>query len=201
MARNSSRNRLITIYFLFCFIYVFFQISLFVIEWLYQQHWYLLILLFLFVFSIFDRNKKFLLRYIPCPANTIITILGLVLLINTTIQYDIRRSQLIGVDKNGSSTGPNSPSTSAKYSGEYKTFHPNGNLQSKGEYLEGQKIGIWHYYDLKGEIVKTTEIKEMRVGAICFDGWKSGATGRGACSHHGGVREWIEKEVEIEVER
>lgn len=29
-----------------------------------------------------------------------------------------------------------------------------------------------------------------RVGAICWDGWLSGATGRGACSHHGGVRCW-----------
>lgn len=32
---------------------------------------------------------------------------------------------------------------------------------------------------------------EYRVGAICNDGWQSGATGRGACSHHGGVKEWI----------
>jgi hypothetical protein len=32
---------------------------------------------------------------------------------------------------------------------------------------------------------------KYRIGAICNDGWRSGATGRGACSHHGGVREWI----------
>lgn len=30
-----------------------------------------------------------------------------------------------------------------------------------------------------------------RVGAICRDGWRSYATGRGACSHHGGVSEWL----------
>jgi hypothetical protein len=30
-----------------------------------------------------------------------------------------------------------------------------------------------------------------RIGAECFDGTFSKATGRGACSHHGGVREWI----------
>jgi hypothetical protein len=30
-----------------------------------------------------------------------------------------------------------------------------------------------------------------RVGAICNDGWQSSATGSGACSHHGGVDEWI----------
>jgi len=32
---------------------------------------------------------------------------------------------------------------------------------------------------------------QMRVGAICYDGWRSSATGNGACSHHGGVRDWI----------
>lgn len=32
---------------------------------------------------------------------------------------------------------------------------------------------------------------KYRTGAICKDGWHSNATGRGACSHHGGVREWI----------
>ncbi len=31
----------------------------------------------------------------------------------------------------------------------------------------------------------------VRVGAICSDGWRSHATGRGACSWHGGVSEWI----------
>ncbi len=30
-----------------------------------------------------------------------------------------------------------------------------------------------------------------RSGAICRDGWRSSATGRGACSHHGGVDYWI----------
>lgn len=32
---------------------------------------------------------------------------------------------------------------------------------------------------------------QVKVGAICRDGWHSNATGRGACSHHGGVKEWI----------
>jgi len=31
---------------------------------------------------------------------------------------------------------------------------------------------------------------EYRIGATCNDGWQSSATGRGACSHHGGVRQW-----------
>ena len=30
-----------------------------------------------------------------------------------------------------------------------------------------------------------------RIGAVCNDGWRSYATGRGACSHHGGVDYWI----------
>ena len=30
-----------------------------------------------------------------------------------------------------------------------------------------------------------------RTGAICRDGWRSSATGRGACSHHGGVGYWL----------
>jgi len=33
--------------------------------------------------------------------------------------------------------------------------------------------------------------KGKRIGAICEDGWKSSATGSGACSHHGGVDHWI----------
>lgn len=34
---------------------------------------------------------------------------------------------------------------------------------------------------------------KTRVGAICNDGTKTDATGSGACSHHGGVKEWIYK--------
>jgi hypothetical protein len=30
-----------------------------------------------------------------------------------------------------------------------------------------------------------------RIGCICRDGWHSSATGRGACSHHGGVDHWL----------
>ena len=33
--------------------------------------------------------------------------------------------------------------------------------------------------------------KGKRTGAICNDGWKSSATGSGACSHHGGVKYWL----------
>lgn len=35
------------------------------------------------------------------------------------------------------------------------------------------------------------EIYKVRVGAVCNDGTVSSATGRGACSHHGGVAYWL----------
>ncbi len=35
------------------------------------------------------------------------------------------------------------------------------------------------------------KINSYRIGAICSDGWHSSATGRGACSWHGGVKEWL----------
>jgi hypothetical protein len=34
-------------------------------------------------------------------------------------------------------------------------------------------------------------IAGIRVGAVCNDGTRSNATGRGACSHHGGVAYWL----------
>ena len=36
---------------------------------------------------------------------------------------------------------------------------------------------------------------EIRVGALCRDGWESFATGSGACSYHGGVTEWKTKKI------
>jgi hypothetical protein len=33
-----------------------------------------------------------------------------------------------------------------------------------------------------------------RVGAICEDGWRSHSTGRGTCSHHGGVDYWLHQD-------
>jgi len=40
---------------------------------------------------------------------------------------------------------------------------------------------------------KALKTKEYRIGAICSDGTNSSATGRGACSWHGGVEEWLYK--------
>jgi hypothetical protein len=36
-----------------------------------------------------------------------------------------------------------------------------------------------------------TDSSRHRVGAVCNDGWRSSATGSGACSHHAGVRCWL----------
>ncbi|MCH7964904.1 MAG: DUF3761 domain-containing protein [Bacteroidetes bacterium] len=39
--------------------------------------------------------------------------------------------------------------------------------------------------------------EKVRVGAICYDGWHSYSTGRGTCSHHGGVKEWLYKDIKV----
>ena len=53
-------------------------------------------------------------------------------------------------------------------------------------------------YIAKGKAVVNTY--EIRTGAVCNDGTSSTATGRGACSHHGGVAYWktkTQKSIEI----
>lgn len=42
---------------------------------------------------------------------------------------------------------------------------------------------------------QTESQRKVRVGAVCNDGTRSKATGRGACSHHGGVKYWLYKNV------
>jgi len=44
----------------------------------------------------------------------------------------------------------------------------------------------------KGKV--KVDVYSYRTGAVCRDGTRSSATGRGACSHHGGVSYWITKE-------
>ena len=41
------------------------------------------------------------------------------------------------------------------------------------------------------QVTKKEASYSIRTGAICCDGSRSYATGRGACSHHGGVCEWL----------
>lgn len=47
---------------------------------------------------------------------------------------------------------------------------------------------------INSDFLQHTEHK-IRIGAVCKDGTRSNATGRGACSHHGGVRYWLYKTV------
>jgi len=48
---------------------------------------------------------------------------------------------------------------------------------------------VYKQYIKKGKANVTNY--EIRVGAVCRDGTRSSATGRGACSHHGGVSYWL----------
>lgn len=50
---------------------------------------------------------------------------------------------------------------------------------------------VYADYIKEGEAVVSTY--QVRIGAACKDGSSSSATGRGACSHHGGVRYWKTK--------
>lgn len=71
----------------------------------------------------------------------------------------------------------------------------NCQIYSSGDYnLNGERVGIWEYFNEKGQLVLKVNHKEYstgRIGAICYDGWRSYSTGRGTCSHHGGVAEWL----------
>lgn len=71
----------------------------------------------------------------------------------------------------------------------------------------GTREKTYEVYSVKGSTTTKTMIKNevatqpvpeitaiginYRVGATCVDGWPSDATGSGACSHHGGVGDWL----------
>ena len=54
-------------------------------------------------------------------------------------------------------------------------------------------IGVIGLY-LSYSQIKEHRTYRVRIGSVCEDGWNSNATGRGACSHHGGVDHWIYEE-------
>lgn len=70
----------------------------------------------------------------------------------------------------------------------------------KGRLIDGEERGFWVYEKYNGEKEKYNWISE-RVGAICYDGHRSYATGRGACSHHGGVSYWLNDFRRVRVNR
>ncbi len=84
-------------------------------------------------------------------------------------------------------------------SGFYAKYFDNGKPEQLGNFYEGNKTGTWYYYDYDGDY-KQTQFIQVRVGAICNDGWESSATGRGACSHHGGVNYWLVDTKEIVID-
>ncbi len=58
----------------------------------------------------------------------------------------------------------------------------------------GQFEGYVHQDYVRDGYAKVTTIRGDRIGAVCKDGTLSSATGRGACSHHGGVSRWRHSE-------
>ncbi len=72
---------------------------------------------------------------------------------------------------------------------------------------DGTKVKTFEVLSVKGVTKSKTLVKEevtkqpvseiihiginYRVGAICYDGWRSFSTGSGTCSHHGGVNYWL----------
>jgi hypothetical protein len=75
--------------------------------------------------------------------------------------------------KDGSSKRIESNNFSSPDSRNTKNYKPNPNFRTN--YKSEQKINT----------------NSVRKGALCRDGTFSKATGRGACSHHGGVKEWL----------
>lgn len=59
-------------------------------------------------------------------------------------------------------------------------------------------MGKWKVIDEDGDEIHYSYTMQ-RVGAICGDGSRSSATGRGACSRHGGVAEWLYDSVRSQV--
>ena len=59
------------------------------------------------------------------------------------------------------------------------------------------ETGQWKVIDADGDEIHYSYTME-RVGALCHDGTTSSATGRGACSWHGGVAEWLYEAVKTQ---
>ena len=74
--------------------------------------------------------------------------------------------------------------------GQYFEYFFNGLVKTSGTYSNNNKTGTWTYYKEDGYFEQYRN-QTFRVGARCRDGSRSNATGRGACSHHGGVAYWI----------
>ena len=76
------------------------------------------------------------------------------------------------------------------YTGPFKMNYLDGSPQVTGYLINGYERGTWTYYYPDGTQEKYLWVI-VRIGAECCDGTTSSATGRGACSWHGGVCRWI----------
>ena len=57
-------------------------------------------------------------------------------------------------------------------------------------YVKEKNLSTFQDVSKKNNLHKQVS-SSYRIGAICSDGTRSYATGRGACSHHGGVAYWL----------
>ena len=67
--------------------------------------------------------------------------------------------------------------------------------ENPGNYYSRNTLERKSDYNYRPSITTSNKIKsnnpKNRIGAVCNDGTTSRATGRGACSHHGGVDYWL----------
>jgi len=92
-----------------------------------------------------------------------------------------------------------SPSTESKSIQTLSQYDNVTMLEESGEWFKvkfGDKTGYASKNFLK-EGKAITSISSYRIGATCKDGTSSSATGRGACSHHGGVSSWRTKSTKV----
>lgn len=76
-----------------------------------------------------------------------------------------------------------------------------GDLELTVEQADDESAALKYPAKPKKAKLKTVpRLKEYRTGAECHDGSYSSATGRGACSHHGGVRTWLTEGNEEQIE-
>lgn len=71
----------------------------------------------------------------------------------------------------------------------------NRDKENPGNYYRPNTLERKSDYNYRPSITTSNKIKtnnlKTRIGAVCNDGTTSRATGRGACSHHGGVDYWL----------
>ena len=79
-----------------------------------------------------------------------------------------------------------------------KTIHNSSNsnrIKPNTNYYKSNNLDSKRTYNYSPSIKFKTKTKvnnvKIRIGAVCNDGTTSKATGRGACSHHGGVDYWL----------